>query len=1317
MADQPQPGTFSMSDLQNPQTPAAPTPTDPSQPKPAGTFSASELGGQSTPAVTVPHYTAPGVTQTMGPVHETIFDRVERMFRNANPNTRPNATPEDRAANQSGEMQLANPEDLMSPMEKQENPGATAIGEAAGGVTTPTNVLLALGLPGSGMLPKLAAAGFSAQMIYGAVQTYPEIKAAYKRGDLNEMERLLTHAAIDVGMIMFTAHHALSKTTAGVQIGDTMYEKALKDRIASPEARQGFANYDAKTQAIQNPHAPEPIRNIIRPRVANIAGKESLVSPLQEKPGFVTKVAANLATPEAAKEFQQSQAPAYAEQATHTVGQVFHDKIEAHNALVRGDSESPEKITGTATPAPYETFDDMYKAAKDSAGQTYAKADAEDAKDLDAWHRRVAEQQEEYKQSVERHNVNIREFNSHVAEGEEPMPLIQYNPNDAAVDEKPDTYSQKKTDLDAAKANGAPGVAEDIRHKAITEDIPKAQDSLDKWFKNHEEAIPNAEYQSAKRLRGEAEHAKDIAQALRQPIKDGKLTGNMMRQIESNINKKAVRRNVRGVDPENTFENLLGPEAYKNWNQVKGLFDPIKTGSGQSWGTRAVTYMAEGLVGHALGLGPRGIGAMVGATEASRWIMNRALFDPEFGSILGRVSDSIKSATGEIFSLPGDLRNQILDYVDRYKNSGSRGAAGAAIEQGNEPIINKPFGRAGLGGAGAFDDAQAKAAAETRQQAVNETPVTHNMITDAEGKPDRLEIMKGDQPLGHLKIEEQIPGTWTVKDAVVNDPGKGYGLGAYKQLIAEAQKAGINTIESDVSNTSKAAGLWQALQQEMPNAVTEENGQYSMAVPKEASVTHVTPVDPQDRAVNNVGKPSPEEMAKLDEQGMATRIPNTANADVTNNAVHSRGLDAINEADKLKPTKTMANGDIKLGYKATVADKLAEYPNSGVSLTAAERSNPNTVINKYLDHFTGNLKDLYKSVPKVIRDAAVNWYPTAHYMAKDMADRYGVSHPQAAAVIASLSPQNFWDNNAGLADRFIQHWSDAKDHMWDPQMDAATDRVRDVQTKKIAKDEGKGKVASVVFRDILDNIRGKGYKDLEGFAKEQGMDTNGLRRLQSQWLRMYDEAHGSARTPLYSPDGSLRGTTARTHVTYDMEAKAIEILETGKDNLQHIHEVMGDGQKIRNFYNNIMNPWSKEGHVTIDTHAVGAAWGKPVSGADKTVMDNFGGAPGNGETGLKGMYSVYEEAYTRAAKELGIAPRELQSVTWEAIRSLIEEQDKKSPEFRKDIDDIWKQVENKKIDRATGMKRVMERAGGYKKPDWVRPEDWGQENPDGSLKE
>jgi hypothetical protein len=114
--------------------------------------------------------------------------------------------------------------------------------------------------------------------------------------------------------------------------------------------------------------------------------------------------------------------------------------------------------------------------------------------------------------------------------------------------------------------------------------------------------------------------------------------------------------------------------------------------------------------------------------------------------------------------------------------------------------------------------------------------------------------------------------------------------------------------------------------------------------------------------------------------------------------------------------------------------------------------------------------------------------------------------------------------------------------------------------------------------------------------------------LQGQWLRIYDEAHGNPNVPLYSPDGSIRGTTARIHVTHDMTAKAIDMLEGGGD-LQHLHEVMGEGQKIRNFYNNIINPWSTEGHVTIDTHAVGAAWGKPVSGNDDTVKHNFAGSP------------------------------------------------------------------------------------------------------------
>ncbi len=222
-----------------------------------------------------------------------------------------------------------------------------------------------------------------------------------------------------------------------------------------------------------------------------------------------------------------------------------------------------------------------------------------------------------------------------------------------------------------------------------------------------------------------------------------------------------------------------------------------------------------------------------------------------------------------------------------------------------------------------------------------------------------------------------------------------------------------------------------------------------------------------------------------------------------------------------------------------------------------------------------------------------------------------------AAVIAALSPQNFWDNNVGLAERFIKHWSDAKTHMYDPAMDKELQRIRKVQTDKLAEDQSAGKAGNKVYIDILDTIKGKNYSDL---AKIPDISHAKLRRCQGQWLRMFDEAHGNKTSPVYSPDGSIRGTTTRTHVTYDMTAKAIDMLESGTK-LQDLHEIIGGGQKIRNFYNNIINPWSKENHVTIDTHAVGAAHGKPVSSTDKLATDNFAMSPKVGELGVAGLLS------------------------------------------------------------------------------------------------
>ena len=96
--------------------------------------------------------------------------------------------------------------------------------------------------------------------------------------------------------------------------------------------------------------------------------------------------------------------------------------------------------------------------------------------------------------------------------------------------------------------------------------------------------------------------------------------------------------------------------------------------------------------------------------------------------------------------------------------------------------------------------------------------------------------------------------------------------------------------------------------------------------------------------------------------------------------------------------------------------------------------------------------------------------------------------------------------------------------------------------------------------------------------------------------------------------------------------------------------------KVRSFFNNILDPHSKNGDVTVDTHAVGAALLRQLTGADAAVLHNFGDAPNKADkpegweaagssvkTGLTGLYPVYAQAYREAAKDLGIQPRQLQS--------------------------------------------------------------------------
>jgi hypothetical protein len=172
----------------------------------------------------------------------------------------------------------------------------------------------------------------------------------------------------------------------------------------------------------------------------------------------------------------------------------------------------------------------------------------------------------------------------------------------------------------------------------------------------------------------------------------------------------------------------------------------------------------------------------------------------------------------------------------------------------------------------------------------------------------------------------------------------------------------------------------------------------------------------------------------------------------------------------------------------------------------------------------------------------------------------------------------------------------------------------------------------------------------------------------------------------------------------------VDILENGS--IQNINDLMGQGHKIRNFYNNIISPNSTRGHVTVDTHAVGAAHWKPFLQKDVEVAHNFGGSvpgtPGAGKnaaSGLQGTYPVYAEAYKQAAAEVGVSPRELQSITWEGIRSLMSRENKRGT-IRQDVAKIWQDHEAGKITIDQARDKIVESAGGFKRPVWTTDAQW-----------
>ena len=131
---------------------------------------------------------------------------------------------------------------------------------------------------------------------------------------------------------------------------------------------------------------------------------------------------------------------------------------------------------------------------------------------------------------------------------------------------------------------------------------------------------------------------------------------------------------------------------------------------------------------------------------------------------------------------------------------------------------------------------------------------------------------------------------------------------------------------------------------------------------------------------------------------------------------------------------------------------------------------------------------------------------------------------------------------------------------------------------------------------------------------------------------------------------------------------------------------MGGEHKVRNFYNNLVDPDGEDGDVTIDSHALAASWmrylalpaklhGLGLGPAKGKQPKGWKGAIANTGAGTSGTYAIYADAYRELAEEVGMLPDELQAVVWVVKRNAFINM---FPDNIEAVDDEWRKFQSGK---------------------------------------
>jgi hypothetical protein len=401
-----------------------------------------------------------------------------------------------------------------------------------------------------------------------------------------------------------------------------------------------------------------------------------------------------------------------------------------------------------------------------------------------------------------------------------------------------------------------------------------------------------------------------------------------------------------------------------------------------------------------------------------------------------------------------------------------------------------------------------------------------------------------------------------------------------------------------------------------------------------------------------------------------------------------------------------------------LAKQLAKVNYSHLPKGILDEVDPERKRRKLIAWFKGNLLALHDAFPPEHRARATRWYDGANRIANNFAARFGATAQQMAGVIAVFSPQKDWFMNVAQAEQFAEIWKDNQDVVITrelfgevvEQIIAAAQAPDRAKRKKVpgetaeqteerrAYNAALDQKAKDDRREILSHIFGKSIRDLDNRPVLQGWAIRTL--AQQKFGREFQTL---------SPEGDKLGRalkndgtpTTNTWGSVNEIIKAVRIMKDGS--LESISENLGREHKVRNFYNNIIAPNSPNGDATIDTHAVAAAHLLPFGSSATEVNHNFGtGMSGSKAIGVSGIYHIYLEAYREAAAERGLLPRQMQSITWEAIRLLYPAEEKSKAQVAEGRK-TWKTLSN---ERAQFV--LVHGKGSIPSPVWARTNAGGQ---------